>query len=137
MALKALVGSQLTRRTKTMNTIETLVTEFTNKLTVAIQADVQARLQAALSSLSGTISPAQKRGRGRPAKVTAPLAGKAPAAEKARKPVSAKRAATMARQGKYMAMIRQLSGGNLAKVRSVAKKDGVDKALALGATLLK
>jgi hypothetical protein len=123
-----------------MNTIEALVSDFTNKLTAAIQADVQSRLQAALSTLSGSLGSEKKRGRGRPPKaITTEVASvsKAAAPKAAKKPISAKRAATMARQGKYMAMLRQLSGGKLAKVRAVAKKDGVDAALALGNTFLK
>jgi hypothetical protein len=123
----------------TMNTIEALVSDFTNKLTAAIQADMQNRLQAAIS---GTFVSEKKRGPGRPAKAKVvasadSAAPKSASAKGPKKPISAKRAATMARQGKYMALLRQLSGGKLAKVRALAKKDGVDAALVLGNSYLK
>jgi nucleoid DNA-binding protein len=123
-----------------MNTIEALVSDFTNKLTAAIQTEMRDRLQAALS---GTFVAEKKRGRGRPPKAKKAVAAAASAAPKdaaskrPRKPISPKRAATMARQGKYMALLRQLKGGNLAKVRAVAKKDGVEAALVLGNSYLK
>lgn len=123
-----------------MNTIEALVSEFTNKLTAAIQADMRDRLQAALS---GTFVPEKKRGRGRPPKASKAVAlavsvdsnGAAPKAP--RKPITPKRAAAMARQGKYMAMLRQLDGARLVKVRSIAENDGVEAALAVGKKFLK
>ncbi|MDZ4696050.1 MAG: hypothetical protein SGI86_12955 [Deltaproteobacteria bacterium] len=123
-----------------MNTIEALVSDFTNKLTAAIQADMWERLQAALP---GRVVSPKKRGPGRPPKgskavMSAVSAGSEVADTKApRKPITAKRAAAMARQGAYMAMLRQLEGAKRAKVQAAAKKDGVEVAMVLANKFLK
>jgi hypothetical protein len=118
-----------------MNTIEALVSEFAQKLTEAVQADLQSRIQAAMSgAFTSPIS--AKRGRGRPPKASPSVAVSSTSADRrSRKPISAARAATMKRQGQYMAALRAYKGATLTKIRAISKKDGVPAALAFIKTL--
>jgi hypothetical protein len=118
-----------------MNTIEALVSEFTQKLTAAVQADLQSRIQAAMSGAFPSTTPI-KRGRGRPPKASSSVAAASAApVRRSQKPISAARAATMKRQGQYMAALRQYKGSTLIKIRAISKKDGVPAALAFIKTL--
>jgi hypothetical protein len=96
-----------------------------------------AALEVELATLRGATvgarGPGRPRGAGRPAET----GGAAPVAKPKRKITNTpQRLAAMRRQGQYLGALNKLSGADRARVKAVAKKEGVPAALALAARLL-
>jgi hypothetical protein len=99
-----------------------------------------AALEAELARLRGEgarRSPGRPRGAARPARVARDAAATTAPVSKRRITNTPKRAAALKRQGQYMAALAKLTGADRARVKGVAKQDGVPAAIALAARLLK
>jgi hypothetical protein len=115
---------------QTTDTIMKLIQDFASQLVAATQAATEDRLRA---SFAGSFSPSGKRGPGRQAKVASttatPTAG--------RRPMTITPKVTRARklQGQYLGTLRSLGAGDKAKVKAVAKEQGVAAAVKLALSL--
>ena len=99
-----------------------------SKRIAAVEAEL-ARLRGGAPPRRG---PGRPRGAGRPAK----SGGSAPAAKPKRKITNTPaRLAAMRRQGQYLGTLNKLGGSDRARVKALAKKEGVPAALALAKKL--
>ena len=99
---------------------EELVRQFVEDVTAAIDAEANARAAMAVEQALGGGD-----GRGSAAR-RAPARRAGPGVSRARR-----------LQGQYLGRLRSLKGRNRARVRAVAKKDGVAKALQLANSILR